>query len=146
MDNRKYLLAQKANPSNVVTVTGWANASELVSHGFWKWHKGDGGKEFAQAQAEARKNPGTEGFDKEVPVAVSGGDDDSDEEDEPAGEEPEVADEEPEAVPTVDVPELEDMTIEELREKAVELDLNVDKRLGTKNLISAIRAASEKGE
>lgn len=139
---KQFFIREKANPSHVISAD-WQNASELVQHGFWEWAKGTGAKEFAEAQRLAMKNPGTEGFEKEVADTPVTEDDDSDEEEPAPVHEPEK-DEAPDpapAVPAAAVPELEDMTREELFELAAERGLTVDKRLGTKNLIVAIKAA-----
>lgn len=140
--SKQYKIREKANPKHVISCD-WQNASELVNHGFWTWAEGDGGKEFRTAQADAKKNnPKTEGFDHLGTPPETADDDD---EDEPApAPVVTIADV---AATVVDTGEtLEDMTREELFAHAESLGLTVDKRFGTKNLISAIRAAQGAAE
>lgn len=135
-----------------VIACDWQNAFELVNHGYWEWAKGDGRREFVAAQKLARNLPAPEGFDRSVEL------DDAPEDDDdlvpvvaprtaaPAPVVPEVTVAQVAAQKTAAVivtETLEDMTREELFATAEKIGLTIDKRTGTKNLISAIRAEQE---
>lgn len=141
----QFKIREKAT-GNVIACD-WQNAFELVNHGFWEWASGNGQKEFQKARNLARNAPAPEGFDREVPLEDATDDDDD--------IVPVVA---PAPVKTVEqiattvIPptpvvqasdKLEDMTRDELFAHSEAMGLTVDKRTGTKNLISAIRAAQE---
>lgn len=141
--------AVKNKKTGEVIHCDWQNAFELVNHGFWEWAKGDGRKEFQAAQRLARNLPAPEGFDRSVPETDEAEDEDDDA---PVVAPTPVAP----VVPEVTVAQiatqktvaiitetLEDMTRDELFAAAEKIGLTIDKRTGTKNLISAIRAVQE---
>lgn len=121
----------------------WQNAFELVNHGFWEWASGKGQKEFEAARRLARNAPPPEGFEREVEL-----DDAPEDDDEPVviakPAAPVKTVEQVAATAVVEISEkLEDMTRDELFAVTEKIGLTIDKRTGTKNLISAIRAAQE---
>jgi hypothetical protein len=135
--------------TGAVITCDWQNALELVNHGFWTWTKGDGRKEFRKAQSEARNNPQTEGFDH-LGTPPETGDDDDDDDNQIAP--PVVKAPKPPTVQQIAATQvvteeaLEDMDRDELLAYATQIGATVDKRVGTKNLISAIRAHQEGDE
>ena len=144
MAETQYRIREKATGKEITC--NWQNALELVNHGFWEWPTGNGAKEFKHAQREAKgTNPSPSGFEhlSDVPE-----DDDDDAYEPPAPfvpptpARPSVAQIATTVIPT-DEDGLEDMSRDELFAKAAEIGLTIDKRTGSKNLISAIRAATE---
>jgi hypothetical protein len=153
MSETLYHVQLKADPSKTATAN-WQNASELVSHGFWEWASGgDGSKEFSKAKKDAKvNNTKPQGFDHLD--APEDGDDDEDE-DERGSKQPKAAPVEPvkpiqTMIPVTEAAKVdvepepndgyEDMDRDELFAAAEKAGLKLDKRLGTKNLIVALRA------
>lgn len=140
----------KNKESGKVISCDWQNAFELVNHGFWEWAKGDGRAEFRRATAEARNTiPQTEGFDHlgEPPETSDDNDNDGAPEPAPTPAAPAKTVEQVAAVKPVasDDDGLEDMDRDELFAVAEKIGATIDKRVGTKNLIAAIRAHQEGG-
>lgn len=142
------LYSIKEKKTGKVITCDWQNAFELVNHGFWEWAKGDGRAEFRRATAEARNNPQTEGFDHlGDPPDTNDNDTDNDNDGAPAPETPAPAKTVEQVAATALAADeaLEDMDRDELFALAEKIGATIDKRVGTKNLIAAIRAHQEGG-
>lgn len=149
--SKTFAIKERGNPNAEVKHLDWQNASELVSHGRFEWASGgSGAEEFATAKKQAKvTNTKPDGFEHLEEVKESSDDDD----DERGGSAPAPAPAPKVTVETVaqtkteEKDPLAEMTREELYAEAVKRELDPDKRLGTKSLLTMIREDKvKKGE